>query len=85
MDVTPYIGEGAEECKLTAHTLKTDRGVTWEVVDCFSFYVCKRLSEAFLPCGNLPLYGLRNITTTNVELQRRLLYSCANRLVGQLN
>ncbi len=29
--MTPYIGEGAEECKLTAHMLKTDRGVLWKV------------------------------------------------------
>ncbi len=36
--MTPYIGEGAEECKLTAHTLKTDRGVLWEVGDSIGLF-----------------------------------------------
>ncbi len=39
VNVTPYIGEGAEECKLTVHTLKTDRGVLWEVGICVYIYI----------------------------------------------
>ncbi len=45
--MTPYIGEGAEECKLTAHMLKTDCGVLWKVSGFFLF-VCKNLNALCL-------------------------------------
>ncbi len=74
--MTPYIGEGAEECKLTAHTLKTDQGVLWEVGDnipyCFSFLLYE---------GNVLLEYI-----TNCELEhRRLLRSYVNQLLRQLS
>eukprot|EP01084_Bolivina_argentea_P154206 268834_1 len=42
VNVTPYIGEGAEECKLTAHMLKTDCGVLWKT----ALQLCQSASKA---------------------------------------